>query len=72
MHPFTTFLTHIAASLTGCGNWRGYASKAAEERRQRFSKTRLMIISIDLFFFFSFANGNWNEEYGLGKNVLLV
>lgn len=71
MHPFTTFLTHIAASLTGCGNWRGYASKAAEERRQRFSKTRSMIIPIDLFFFF--ANGNWKiSEYGLGKNVLLV
>lgn len=52
MHPFTTFLTHIAASLTGCGNWRGYASKAAEERRQRFSKTRSMIIPIDLSFFF--------------------
>lgn len=71
MHPFTTFLTHIAASLTGCGNWRGYASKAAEERRQRFSKTRSMIIPIDLFFFF--ANGNWKiSEYGLGKNVLLI
>lgn len=60
MHPFTTFLTHIAASLTGCGNCRGYASKAAKERRQRDIRNN----SIDyldrlIFFFFFFINGNW-------------
>lgn len=61
MHPFTTFLTHIAASLTGCGNCRGYASKAAKERRQ-FRNNSIDYLdqsgSINLFFFF-FINGNW-------------
>lgn len=68
MHPFTTFLTHIAASLTGCGNCRGYAWKAAKER---FSKTQSisyrLSIWINLFFLFFV---NWNEDLRNGDIFL--